>query len=314
MSGTAWLLMTATLGVDFGWQVAADGKLEYIVQIPRTQYESLPESAEGLVSNLPPEVLPHLRRLRIVVGQQPLPRDPLPNTTGVLVPRGDQFNDNMNAQAVGLQAGGETGVPFASGAPESSVQPLDRSDALPGPSYDPGQDVRPLLELPNMRGGTGNFANDVRPTRDPPIGASIPYQRQPARGDTGVYPPQTAAPGFANPAGPGPSSFGQPYHPNLEPSYPARAPSTTWPDSTASFNPPPTAQIPYVSPTLRSDLVVRSPVVDLPTAPTLTVTGVLMLIIGLCMSLGANLYLGWLAWEYYLRYRESFETWRNSAR
>ena len=38
----------------------------------------------------------------------------------------------------------------------------------------------------------------------------------------------------------------------------------------------------------------------------------LLTVCALCLSIGGNIYLGWIAWGYYLKYQESFESWRNS--
>ena len=41
MNGAAWLLAMATLGVDYGWRLDKGGQLEYIIQIPPSQLETL---------------------------------------------------------------------------------------------------------------------------------------------------------------------------------------------------------------------------------------------------------------------------------
>src|SRR5438045_388464 len=68
MNGAAWLLALATLGVDYGWRLDDRGQLEYIIQIPPSQLETLRESPEGISSAIPPEVVRHVKRFRIVVG------------------------------------------------------------------------------------------------------------------------------------------------------------------------------------------------------------------------------------------------------
>ena len=79
MNGAAWVLLLSTVGVDFGWRVSPeDRKLEYIIQIPPSQYESIRDNPDGVDSNIPPEVVRHVKRIRIIVGTAALPRDPLP--------------------------------------------------------------------------------------------------------------------------------------------------------------------------------------------------------------------------------------------
>ena len=49
-----------------------------------------------------------------------------------------------------------------------------------------------------------------------------------------------------------------------------------------------------------------------PNGPSVTTVGIT--VCALLFSIGLNLFLGWLAWEYYLKYRESFESWRSASR
>jgi hypothetical protein len=39
--------------------------------------------------------------------------------------------------------------------------------------------------------------------------------------------------------------------------------------------------------------------------------GLFFAVCGLCLSIGGNVYLGWIAWGYYLKYRESFDSLRS---
>jgi hypothetical protein len=315
MNGAAWLLVAATLGVDFGWQYAPDGKLEYLIQIPDSQYETLRNNAEGTVSNIPPEVLPHIRRFRILVGNQQLPQEKLPAPVGGVRSERTPFgNDPINAQAVGMQALGENATPFVPGAPESSVQPLDKNAPLPGPGYDdPHAAVdNTLLSLPNMRSANPNFSDyETQPTSS--FGTIIPtvptIPRNLKNPQHNYFPPQTTPPGMYN-TQPNPYAgkrFGEPHFGSVNTEFPA--------EQQAAYNANANSALPYNTNNTggyNNDSRFRSagntPVQQL--APA----SYAMVIIGLCLSIGANMFLGWLAWEYYLRYRESFETWRNSSR
>ncbi len=113
-------------------------------------------------------MLPHLRRIRIVVGNNQLPQEKLPAGVGVIAPGNSNFaNDPINARAVGMQATGENSTPFVPNAPESSVQPFDKNSVLPGPGYDdPNAAVdNTLLALPNTRNVEPNFSDfQTQPT------------------------------------------------------------------------------------------------------------------------------------------------------
>jgi hypothetical protein len=74
MNGAAILLVTATLGVDFGWKSLPDDEVEYIIQIEPALLESL-ENGEPIHSELLPEVRGNVRRFRIQIGNAPLPRE-----------------------------------------------------------------------------------------------------------------------------------------------------------------------------------------------------------------------------------------------
>ncbi|MCG8586035.1 MAG: hypothetical protein MI757_15110 [Pirellulales bacterium] len=74
MNSAAILLTMATLGVDVGWQELEDGSIEYIIQIEPQLVGSLKDGAD-LTSGIRPE-LRNIRRYRVVVGTDKLPRNP----------------------------------------------------------------------------------------------------------------------------------------------------------------------------------------------------------------------------------------------
>jgi hypothetical protein len=76
MNGFALLLATALLGVDYGWQPANDGQLEYIVQLEPVALIALREGQE-VVSQIDPFVR-GVRRFRIRVGTDVVPRQGTP--------------------------------------------------------------------------------------------------------------------------------------------------------------------------------------------------------------------------------------------
>jgi hypothetical protein len=80
MNGFALVLVTATLGVDYGWQPASDGRLEYIIQIEPVTLIALREGQE-LLSHVDPHVQ-DVRRFRIRVGSDLVPRVGTPLRNG----------------------------------------------------------------------------------------------------------------------------------------------------------------------------------------------------------------------------------------
>lgn len=76
MNAFALLVVTATLGVDYGWHRGNDGEWEYIIQIEPALVDTL-SKGQALVSQMPPE-LRGVRRFRIQIGQGEVPRDQLP--------------------------------------------------------------------------------------------------------------------------------------------------------------------------------------------------------------------------------------------
>jgi hypothetical protein len=80
MNGFALLLATALLGVDYGWQPASDGRLEYIVQLEPVTLIALREGQE-VVSQIDPFVR-GVRRFRIRVGTDVVPRLGTPQQQG----------------------------------------------------------------------------------------------------------------------------------------------------------------------------------------------------------------------------------------
>ena len=103
------MVLTVALvwGVDYGWQPQEDGSLEYIIQLEPWSLDAL-RNGDSIVSEIHPEV--HgVRRFRIQVGRQRLPRDTgssvLPpvaagdsDPPGVNEPIGRRFVDEVAAR------------------------------------------------------------------------------------------------------------------------------------------------------------------------------------------------------------------------
>src|SRR5688500_1279911 len=90
MDTAALLLVLAIAGVNFGWQPAESGApgYEYIVQVEPELLDVLQRGdAVPIESNIPPEVAP-IRKVRIVVGRDELPRSPVRHKANFAGPSG----------------------------------------------------------------------------------------------------------------------------------------------------------------------------------------------------------------------------------
>jgi hypothetical protein len=282
MNGAAWLLALATLGVDYGWQVDKKGQLEYIIQIPPSQLQALSDQPGGVTSSLPPEVVRHVRRFRIVVGDNAVPKEPLPSFPAD-VPGVTPIN--MGASRVN-PAGLDMPLNEATGADASGVTPLDDlglpRGPLPGPAPelpgDPNAAGSDDLLLPLIP-RAGDRASAVDPLAIGTPGAVI-------RRDTlSDWRPNVSSPEVAD-AFPSRRRERSPSEENV-----SELPVRTLPER--SLGPSPVS-----APSL------SDPAKDRPYAP------LAFAVCALCLSIGGNIYLGWVAWGYYMRYRESFESWR----
>ena len=73
------LLLIAAIGVDVGWKPTENGELEYIIQIAPEQLQAL-KTGDVIEVGVRP-MLRSVRRYRIVVGTDPLPRQSARPTT-----------------------------------------------------------------------------------------------------------------------------------------------------------------------------------------------------------------------------------------
>lgn len=299
MNGAAWLLALATLGVDYGWRLDGDGQLEYIIQIPPSQLETLRDSPDGVSSAIPPEVVRHVKRFRIVVGTDPLPKDPLPTFSGEGQTLGAVTPINVGASRVN-PAGGEFPTvdgDFETPALESTVTPLDGGlprAALPGPADDrggPHDAIRDFLPLPPVP-RAGAVARDQGFGADwNNLAATIPSAVIRAHDlDHGDWQPNVSAPDASD-------AWDQ----GVADAHPAGRNASYTDRSTATDNR-----------SLGSRTLSNSAFDDPYNRPQKPWGPLMLTMCALCLSLGGNVYLGWVAWGYYLKFRESFESWRNS--
>jgi hypothetical protein len=194
MNGIAVFLSLATIGVDFGWQPGADGRLEYIIQVRPTEIDAL--QGDGIISEIPPEAR-NVQRIRVRVGTASLPRGgaAVADAGSGWQPYG---SDAAPAGRAGLNAAGVLDLPppppllGPDGKASVLVRPGER--ALPGlappanaPAVDLGNPGVPANPAPGGfssglgTGGVGAPAGGLAP----PGNTGSGFSNQPAWGGGG---------------------------------------------------------------------------------------------------------------------------------
>lgn len=334
MNALALILATAAVGVDYGWHRTAEGEWEYIIQIEPGLVETL-VNGQALVSQMPAE-LRGVRRFRVQIGEGEIPRDPLPaggifpnfNADPGAVPLGDGRAGagaggfgapgfgNRGFGATGLGASGNRGMGTS---PQADWQELPNRD-LNFLRQDPIQ-LNPLEnsflgDLPGPGGARGEFPLSPEPPAIAPTG----LPRTPA--DLRLPDGRSAG---ANPGLPGRASewpSSDRFRLGNDRSAPALPQRGPYDDRLASRTPgvrlggPPTVSIPAAPRT--TDTVEPDPPISAnrsvpkaklndakgatPDAIWWPLTTTVLLLFG---SLGGNIYLGWLAMDFYRRYRDA---------
>ena len=206
MNGFALLLATAALGVDYGWQPASDGRLEYIIQIEPITLIALREGQE-VVSQIDPLVR-DVRRFRIRVGTEVVPRVGTPVQAAA-----PTFSAAASVPPPGVTYGWQ---PVNEQQVELIVQLSP--ERLASLKNDPvvGEipvELRSVARV-RIRSGTANLPRQNVPQIGPPVTASAASGQNPqaalpaATADSGRTPYGTAVPG--NPQGNLPPSSNTP--------------------------------------------------------------------------------------------------------
>lgn len=131
------------LGVDVGWQPLATGGVEYIIQIDPQELNLI--RREGAESSVPFEVK-DIRRHRIVIGTDKLPRTPPPPE-----------KEKPSAPATGsFREGGKPGTPSTMGL--RGWPPPDASKEPAGPPKQGGPESKPKEPAGGGKSATENKA------------------------------------------------------------------------------------------------------------------------------------------------------------
>ncbi len=176
MNGFALLLATAVLGVDYGWQPASDGRLEYIIQIEPITLIALREGQE-VVSQIDP-LARNVRRFRIRVGTDVVPRVGMPVQTAA-----PAFSAAASAPPPGVTYGWQ---PVNEQQVELIVQlSPERLAALRNEPIT-GEIPAELKSVARVRvrSGVANLPRQNVPQVGPPVMAGVPVGGQPVPGNS----------------------------------------------------------------------------------------------------------------------------------
>ncbi len=166
MQTAIFVFVASTLGVSFGWQPMPDGSesYEYIVQLDRELLAQLERGESVPISTDIPDSVQPIRRIRIVAGNQDLPRRELvtqfkPNTDEIAAEDASPDTDIVRGQ---YAQGSHTNI-----APRYSSQP-NRQDILPTSGQ--SNSILPRgSQLPNgnqIKANTQEFARSLQRTAE----------------------------------------------------------------------------------------------------------------------------------------------------
>ncbi len=316
--------------VQYGWQPDAQGVQSYFVQVDSVLLQQLAIGDE-IRAGVDPSA-GRIGKFVIQAGSEQLPKvpvEPVATTRTDASSSRTRFTPSASASTNDLYPGGARSV---YGPAPSTVPPLERpaTPLASTPDYVvPAPVEQPPLYSPLPRGGQrlGNGAGDAGTNLGPPN-----YAGQ-TQTDYGQSPPAYSDPRYVQPRGTleppqatygqggyAPSVAGQPPQFGSQPTYPPQVNYNQAPapqDRVASVNRPAgttNASTPLAAPQINPTSVTRPPAESSASSaedkPYLT----MIVTFALFVSIGANLYLGWTAGEYYSRYRLATERLRSASR
>jgi hypothetical protein len=313
MNAISFLVVAAALGVDYGWQQTDSGEWEYIVQVEPALLSSLADG-ERIVSELPRE-LQGVRRIVLRVGTQEVPRGRIPDVM--------QTGGQQTVRFAGERWTGDTAIPLA-------------KEELPDR---PRLDFVPFNEP--TRGVGNRWANEPPPLanrdRDPPV-LSVPNgmfssKKKKTATDLSSFPPTEREVEEIPPAFPRDNRFAAdrgfdnrrplPGPASDDAEYPAdrnlidsRSQSYEPGSQVADRGFESTNGLPPLWKQTKPTASIPAGGKGAPTTGSAPLSGSgfpTILALFLFASIGGNLYLGWLARDFYWRYRDLAWEMRSSS-
>lgn len=156
------LLLVAAIGVDVGWKPVENGELEYIIQIAPEQLRSL-KTGDVIEVGVRPMLRP-VRRYRIVVGTDPLPRQSArPETKNTASDSGAaKPPSSVNGDVSLLKTPDSGGVKSKSPDHSIVVAPQKSPDASDDPRWVAAHEDHEALQLQSIP------TQPIRPLVEPP--------------------------------------------------------------------------------------------------------------------------------------------------
>ncbi len=318
----AILLVTAVVGVDYGWQPHTGGGFEYIIQIEPETLQSL-KNGNDIVSDLPP-YLRGVRSYRITVGTSEVPRLGTP-PVAVTTENDQPTSSRPQASEPVTPHTFETVDDLAEGPPP---------EFMPRPVVEPGQwQPRQVTDEHAQPDATTSTDSVELPSEaetgplEPPVPLEFPTV--PSNDSPAHHRPPYEPPGSSEP--PATPSYDLPGNDRplfKSPAVESGAGATMDPpgeDSVLADQPPylpdvpagteiPTARTSFEANVRDSRRTAKPPISgDTPSESSEATTTqpeeksmwwpFVICLLGLCLSLGGNVYLGWLTVAFRGRYR-----------
>lgn len=114
MDVTYAVVAAAAFGIQWGYQTLADGLTEYTIQLRAEEARHLAASGEPILSYVPAEAQP-VGRVRIVIGEGPLPRGEHLTETQLRTTRTDEADSDVAGRLVAVPPGSASGGADPSG-------------------------------------------------------------------------------------------------------------------------------------------------------------------------------------------------------
>ncbi len=296
MNSLLILVTTAALGIEVGWEPLPGGGHEYTIQLEPQLLGILEQGNEEIFSEVPPNI--DVRRYRIVVGTGKLPRDagPLGSATG-----------DPPVAAAEIPPAATAGAPYGPPPTEPAEPSPTAADQFP---LSPGESTAATDQPPR---DFDRYGTPTAPEVEPAHGAEIPT--------VPTSPPADAAENLADgpwtipPTTPAPEPEESPVA-DAEPAprsehAPGKLPSdgaASGPLRQTTFTDEPSAA---PSPSDAHDA--QKPKLDNVSPENKPWLPLVTSVVVLCCSLGANFYLGWIAWDARTRYRNAVAKLRGAA-
>ena len=293
------VLAVAVLGIDVGWQPLDEGGVEYIIQIEPDQVDRMLKF-DDLISEVPKEL--DVRRYRITIGNEKLPRIANKTSPTNTAPAKEVIAEGAIPAAATLPESAKTKTP----TPADVEEPTEATPVEPEtPAASEGPEL-PATETTAQKPVTGTFAE-----RDPAPRDEEGDESAPARSRTAGRPAaSTERDDLFSGAGTRKSQLLDEPAEEVRPRLPTKSSRYAAEPADDDYE---AQKPPAISSSLRTAQNTNrtSSSFDRETRDSESEWGPLVAIFFfLLVSMAANMWLGWVAWEARARYQVLLEKYR----